>query len=117
MDQNGGTQDFLSEIAHATWIACNPQTTSPADVEELGILAIRDLNAAIENGDYMMATVANAIVSTVHRAMVCRGMFLDATDLFCRVNATAKSIGIDDMLDGQTYTEYVEAILDWYAQA
>jgi hypothetical protein len=104
-------QEAIIEMTRfGAWMACNPDVSTPADVEEMGILAIRDLNQSLEDQNAFDAAISCAIINSVHQAMVIRGMFLDATDLFSRLNAALQPLGID-VLNGKSYTEYVDGLL------
>lgn len=114
------TPEQASSILHAAesagWNSCNPNTSTPNDVENLGIAAMRDLNESIEAGDFLGCTVALGIALGTHRAMIVRGMDLDALDLFSRLNAAVTTVG-GDLLNGMTYTAYVDSIHEWFDAA
>jgi hypothetical protein len=109
-------QEAVDAYALAAWIACDPSTTTPGEVADFANEAIIELTNNIREGRYFVALLTNAMLSSIHRAMVVRGMYLDAVDTFARYNVIAQSVG-SDPLNGSTYTEYVEEILAWYDEA
>lgn len=109
-------REILKAADQAAWVLCDPSTSSPAQVEELGIIAVRALRESYAAGDNIRALIAMGTAQATHRAMVCRGMHLDALDLFSRLNAAAVEISGNSLLGDMTYTEYVEDIIRWFTE-
>lgn len=109
-------QEIFEAAQQAAWISCNPNTSTPNDVENLGIAAMKDLNESIAAGDYLGSAIATGVAIGTHRAMIVRGMDLDALDLFSRLNAALTDVG-GNILGTMTYTEYVAGIIEWWESA